>query len=378
MIDIEPLRRSGRTGRIIALACLFCMASHVELARASDAATSAPKDKKAHVVPPEEVAEDEPWYSSFWPLGDRKEVETLEEDYVPFQTEKDQVNSVDEVLYGKPEKSGKEDDYQDEPENTVKLLPPRPSLLVELGDGFLDTGKLDSGFQVPVIGAVWQPRFWAYAINRTTYQSFKDGRSGNRRETEIANRLDLFANLQLTGTEKILLGLRPTDQNRPNRFTRYSFSGQDEGFNNELNIDVETFFFEGDFGSLFPVLDEAGILPIYFGFTVGRQPLVFQEGILINDTVDAVGIIRNNIPFPGTSNLRVSAMWGWNRLDRNDIGTPSDEDMYGVFVAADTHWSTYNLDMIYVDDDNNRDGFYVGASAIQRIPSWGGISTAFR
>ncbi|MGI9406605.1 MAG: hypothetical protein ACR2O4_09550, partial [Hyphomicrobiaceae bacterium] len=42
------------------------------------------------------------------------------------------------------------------------------------------------------------------------------------------------------------------------------------------------------------------------------------------------------------------------------------------------HWSTYNLDMIYVDDDNNRDGFYVGASAIQRIPSWGGISTAFR
>ncbi len=370
-------KRSGGTGRALALACLFVMAGEAEPVRASGAGTSVPTEKEAYVVSPQEPGE-EPWYSWFWPLGERKKVKTLADEYIPFVTEKDQVNSVEEVLHGKPEKPGNSDGPSGEPENTVKLLPPRPSLLVELGDGFLDTGNLDSGFEVPVIGAVWQPRFWAYAINRTTYQSFKDGRSGNQRETEIANRLDLFANLQLTGTEKILLGLRPTDQNRPNRFTRYTFSGQDEGFNNELNIDVETFFFEGDFGSLFPVLDEAGILPIDFGFTVGRQPLVFQEGILINDTIDAVGIIRNNIPFPGTSNLRVSAMWGWNRLDRNDIGEPSDEHMYGVFIAADTHWSTYNLDMIYVDDENNRDGFYIGASAIQRVPSWGGISTAFR
>lgn len=380
MIDLKKFVRFGNTGRAIAFACLVGFSSVATPAIASDGVTSAPEKKEANVAADEyDEAEDVPWYDWFWPLGERKEVETLEEEYVPFKTEKDQVNSVDEVHYGKKKKdSDDEEDIASEPENTVKLLPARPSLLVELGDGFLDTGKLDSGFEVPFIGAVWQPRFWAYAINRTTYQSFKDGRSGNGRETEVANRLDLFANLQLTGTEKILLGLRPTDQNRPDRFTRYSFTGREEGFNNELNWDVETLFFEGDFGSLFPVLDQAGILPIDYGFTVGRQPVVFQEGILINDTVDAVGIIRNNIPFPGASNLRVSAMWGWNRLDRNDIGTPSDEDMYGVFIAADTHTSTYNLDMIYVDDDDNRDGFYVGASSIQRIPSWGGISTAFR
>ena len=136
-------------------------------------------------------------------------------------------------------------------------------------------------------------------------------------------------------------------------------------------------FFEGDVGSLFPNLDQAGIKPIDYGFTVGRQPVVFQEGILINDTIDAVGIIRNNIPFYGTSNFRVSAMWGWNRLDRNEADK-RDENMFGVFIAADTHTSTYNLDMIYVDDEGRRDGFYVGASAIQRLAAFGGISTAFR
>jgi hypothetical protein len=52
--------------------------------------------------------------------------------------------------------------------------------------------------------------------------------------------------------------------------------------------------------------------------------------------------------------------------------------MYGLFVAADTHVSTFNYDFIYVDDSNRGDGLYFGASAIQRMPMMGGISTAFR
>lgn len=292
------------------------------------------------------------WYERFWPLGDRVEVKNLKDSYVPFRTEKT--------------------------EDPEQRLPARPKLAIEVGNGFLDTGKLDQGFEVPFIGAVWQPRLWAYAINRLTVQSFDNGFSGRERETEIANRLDLFFNLQLTGTEKILLGLRSLDNNRPDNFTRYTFSGRDEGFNNELNLGVETLFFEGDLGSLFPFLDQTGVKAIDYGFTVGRQPLIFQEGILINDTVDAVGFIRNNIPFPGTSNFRISAIWGWNRLDRNDEARKSKEHMYGLFIAADTHVSTFNFDGIYVRDEDNGDGLYGGFAAIQRLPQWGGISTAFR
>ena len=294
----------------------------------------------------------EHWYSAIWPLGDRSEVASLKDEYVEFRTEKTE----------------KEEDR----------LPSRPKLLYELGNGFLDTGNLHAGFEIPYIGAVWQPRLWAYMINRTAFQSFDNG-SGNGRETEIANRLDLFANLQLTGTEKILLGLRTTDNNRPDRFTRYTFDGNNEGFNDEFDFNVETLFFEGDLGGLFPNLDKEGQLPLDFGFTVGRQPVIFQEGILINDTIDAVGFVRNNIPFPGTSNLRISAMYGWNRLDRNDAARPgNDSNMFGLFIAADTHVSTFNLDVVYVDDEGSGDGLYFGASAIQRLPWLGGVSTAFR
>lgn len=320
-------------------------------------------------------AENDNWYSWFWPLGDRVVVKALKHEYVPFKTEKDIVQSRKQV-YNPDAKSA--NPATESRRKSDKLLPARPKLLVESSDGFLDTGKLDAGFTIPIIGAVWQPRLWAYLINRTTAQTFDSGRGNAKRETEIANRLDLFFNLQLTGTEKILLGLRPVDKNRPDKFTRYTFSGADKGFNENFRFGLETLFFEGDLGSLFPVLDKAGVLPIDLGFTVGRQPVVFQEGILINDTIDAVGFIRNNIAFPGTSNLRVSGMWGWNRLDRNDDARNAKENMFGLFIAADAHLSTYNLDTIYVNDSRNGDGLYVGASAIQRLPWLGGLSTAFR
>ena len=39
---------------------------------------------------------------------------------------------------------------------------------------------------------------------------------------------------------------------------------------------------------------------------------------MINDTVDAIGITKNNIQTPWTSNLRVTALWGWDNVNRNN------------------------------------------------------------
>jgi len=287
-------------------------------------------------------------YSSFWPIGQAKGLKTLNDFYVPLKT----------VANGG--------------------LVPRPKLAIEKGDAFLGVGNLSPGFEVPIIGAIWQPRLWSYFILRTALQTFNNGSPASQRESEWSNRLDVFVNLQLTGTEKILLGLRTLDRNNPREFSRYTFEGSNKGFNNNLTVSVEALFFEGDFGSLVPNLDNAGIEPIDYGFTIGRQSITFQEGMLINDTIDAFGIVRNNIVFPGTSNLRISAMWGWNRIDRNDTARNSNENLFGLFIAADTHVSTYNLDIIYIADKGSDDGLYIGASAIQRIRSLGNLSTAFR
>ena len=294
---------------------------------------------------------------SIFPLGQRTGVVKLKDEYIPY----------------KP----------------VEALPPRPSLMIEYpspddGGAFLGVGNLGKGFKVPLIGAFWQPRLWGYMISRTTFQSFDNPSPAVKRETEIANRTDLYINLQLTGTEKILLGLRPLDNNEPGRFTRYTFSGADEGFENELNADIETLFFEGDLGSLFPVFDERGIKPIDLGFSVGRQNLFFQKGMLISDTVDMIGFVRNNAVLKGASNLRISGMYSWNRLENIEPGTTvtpggsdTDPEMFGLFTAIDFATPTVNIDVIYVNDDGsaNADGYYLGLSSIQRL---GGISTAFR
>ncbi len=255
--------------------------------------------------------------------------------------------------------------------HSADKVPERPPLLIELGDPFLHQGNLNPGFELPG-GAVWQPRLWIFGTLRTAIQSFDNGVDPGI--TEWASRFDLFANLQLTGTEKILVGIRPLDRNRFSEFTRYSWSPENS-FRDETNVDIRTLFFEGDFGSLFPFLDPKGTKPIDFGFSVGRQPLVFQDGILINDTVDAVGVVRNNIHLPGVSNLRATAVYGWGELDSNR--PDPDATMIGLFLAADLPVSTVEIDGIYVKDDGqgNDGSFHFGASATQRI---GELNTTFR
>ncbi len=281
------------------------------------------------------------FWDSIYPLGERNPPPLYPKEAVPYKTKDD--------------------------------IPPRPRLAVEAGDGFLDTGKLDAGFET-FWGAVWQPRLWGYLINRTAFQHFENSTRSN---TEIANRLDVFVNLQLTGTEKILLNLRPTDSNRSTRFTRYSFNDDQggEGFVGEYAPVLEALFFEGDVGSLLPKLDPAGITPLDFGFTIGRQAVTFQEGMLLNDTIDMFGLVRNNLYGPGISSLRISGFYGWHGNDRG--GSEEDRtNMWALLTSADLPISTVSIDAIYVDDrDERTDAFYLGLSSIQRI---GLFNTAFR
>ena len=106
--------------------------------------------------------------------------------------------------------------------------------------------------------------------------------------TEWANRLDLFGQLNLTGTERVLVGIRPLDNENVNRrrFTGYDFrNGRSI---DAWNVNVQTLFFEGDFGEIFPNIDPFDFLAQDYGFSVGRQPMSFQQGLLVNeDMIDA-------------------------------------------------------------------------------------------
>jgi hypothetical protein len=248
-------------------------------------------------------------------------------------------------------------------------LPERTPPLIELGGDFLGNGNLDPGFELPT-GAYWQPRLWVYGNMRTALQTFDGGNS--QRETEWANRLDLFANLQLSGSERLLVGVSPLRED--GSFTGRSFSGANEGWDNALNFDVTTLFFEGDFGEIFPGIDKEDNIGWDIGFSVGRQPLSFQGGMLINDTVDALGITQNSISFGSVTNLRVTGLWGWNQIDRDDNRNDGTANAYGLLTSWDLPDNTMDIDVVYVDSDDSS-LITGGISSTQRF---GKVNTTFR
>ncbi|MGE4605785.1 MAG: hypothetical protein AAEJ52_03480 [Myxococcota bacterium] len=277
------------------------------------------------------------------------------------------------------------------------FIPPRPRRL-ELGNAFVGTGPISKGWELPT-GAIWTPSLLFFGSYRTALQRFAP-LDENDELSEWANRLDIFGNLILSGTERITARLRPFDEGfagpapQTGRFSGYYFStsnpiGSPQGeWENEFNADLINLFFEGDIGEMFPNLDPEDELPLDISFTVGRQALFYQEGLLIFDTMDAVGVTKNSIRFPKTSNLQISFLYAWNEINRGDNfehrvnanGIPTSEqrdlDLYGLFFAVDSPWSTVNLDFVYVkDNSDDQDGLYGGISFVQRV---GHLSTALR
>ena len=253
-------------------------------------------------------------------------------------------------------------------------LPKRTPPIIEIGPAFLGTGNIPKGIELPT-GAVWTPAIWVFGDVRTGFNYFDNG--VNKPVAEWANRLDVFANLQLTGTERLLVGMSPFRDE--NAYTRYVFSpNEQEGFKNELNTDITALFFEGEFGEIFPNLDPEDTGAWDFGFAVGRQPLFFQEGMMFNDTIDAVALTRDTVVFRDVSpDTRITALFGWNDINRDNNVEDHTAYVFGIFTETDFRFSTTNFDVAWVksDDERGGDGLYFGASAIQRFGHW---NTAFR
>jgi len=196
---------------------------------------------------------------------------------------------------------------------------------------------------------------------------------GNTRLSEWSNRLDLYGNLNLTATERILIGFRPLDRNR--NFTRYTFEapsalkGEEGNFEEEFNFKYTTFFFEGDFGQLFPFLDRNDRYGLDLGFSVGRQQLNMQDGILLNDRIDSFGISKINLKHGWAVNHRATLLWGWNELNRNALAVDdSNSSLFGISNELDFNLTTAEFDVIYVDGDNfSGDGLYSGIGFTQRM-----------
>jgi len=255
-------------------------------------------------------------------------------------------------------------------------LPERTAPLLELGQDFLGTGNISPGFTIPT-GAVWQPSLWVYGNFRSAVQYY-EAKSDGKDRSEWMNRLDLFANLQLTGTERVLLGLTPL--HKDNEFSGYTRKLEaDRGSVENYNHRVRTFFFEGDLAEIFPRWDSTDSMANDVGISLGRQNVIFQNGMFINDMLDGVGFSKNNINFtniPSIVNIRSSFFYAWNEVHREDNQDDNDADLYALMTQIDTTTSTINIDFAYVDADELTGNLFVSSiDATQRI---GKVNTTFR
>jgi len=192
--------------------------------------------------------------------------------------------------------------------------------------------------------------------------------NGTGQITEWANRLDLYGNLYLTPTERLLIGFRPLDRDSLN-FSGYRFDPEHK-VKNDLNAYVTTLFFQGDFGELFPNFDPNDTKSLDYSFAIGRQPLSFQDGIMINeDIIDAVGITRTSLFFLGASSLRTTAIFAFNELNRNNNIRESSAKLFGLFNTADYANATFDVDFAYVTAEaaTGGDGVYFGIGDTQRL-----------
>lgn len=265
------------------------------------------------------------------------------------------------------------DEFVQYPVNPVERLQP----ILELGDPFLGNGLIRPGIKTPT-GQMLQPSFLLFGTFRSAFQSFENG---DENTVEWANRLDLHGNLNLSGTERVLFSMRPLDRETGD-YTGYNFApNTDDEWQQEFNGRLTQLFFEGEIGEIFPGLDPADSGTLDVGFSIGRQPVLVQDGLLVNDIIDLVGVTRNSLVFDGVSNLRITGVYGWHHINRgnNNLADNSNENsaqLFGLFSEADTAWdNTLSLDVIYVDDKGDEDAWYVGAASTQRF---GMLNTTFR
>jgi hypothetical protein len=281
-------------------------------------------------------------------------------------------------------------------------FPQRPPPLIELGDHFLGNGNIQKGITLPT-GEVISPNFWVFGTLRSAVDTFDTGDKGpgggNSRTSEWANRLDIYGNLQFTPTERLLVGFRPLERQYDegangvvDTFSGYRIEplhspGQvvnGQGTVSAFGATPRTLFFEGEFGEMFPRLDQHDRLNFDYGFSFGRQPLNLQDGLLANSyDVDMLSVTRTSLQVPGGSTMRISAIGAWSDIQGQNYNVPAnvptcnypDAHFFGVDSAADFPVSTIEANVLYGTSGNHGDGVYAGLAAIQHF---GKLNTTFR
>jgi hypothetical protein len=234
--------------------------------------------------------------------------------------------------------------------------PPRP--LLEIGrqqytSGIYDESSTFLGEKNPLLPGLSIYGDWRTAV---AYNN-----NNGKDIAQIATRLNLDVDLKITGTERLHAFFTPL-QNGATEFTRYEFGGGNANgeFNDEFDLNPQTLFFEGDFGSIysgFSGQDSSLDIP----FTVGLFPLFLQNGIWANDAIlgGAVSIPAKNSASLGLANFDVTFFAAFDDVDNAGIIGPGDDsnaNLYGMTAFIDAFNGYIEGGYAVIDGRDEKDG----------------------
>ena len=156
---------------------------------------------------------------------------------------------------------------------------------------WVEWGRIFYGSGITPRGKNWfghtnmvRPEFYVYGDFRSGIAS---GRNAVGRTDNWASRLNLDFDLQLTDTERFHAFVGPLD--RDGRFTRWEKRGGDFKYFAEHDLNPVTGFFEGDLGVMMGAA-RSDRPPFELPITIGLVPLLFQNGIWMEDAVTGAAI----------------------------------------------------------------------------------------
>jgi len=332
--DLYRVRMTTTTFTLVAVTCLVMSGTTAEPAAAQSNGG----------------AQAERWLPQLWPgisyVGVYSEKKTAEDSTEPtvHKNEKKDKKSKKASRDGKPI----QDPFRPDPQCEAKydaianvdvygakteVDPPRP--LLEIGRQQYTSGMY--GESSTLLGELnpLRPSLSIYGDWRTAVAY---NRNNGKEIGQIATRANIDIDYKITATERIHAFFTPLQRN--NQFTRFEFAGGDGNgrFNGEFDLNPQTLFFEGDFGSLYSGFSgrRAGFdLP----FTFGLFPLFLQNGIWANDAIlgGAVSIPAKNSAALGLANFDTTFFAAFDNVDNAGIlgADKHNANIYGVTTFID-------------------------------------------
>ncbi|MBM3966264.1 MAG: hypothetical protein FJ308_14555 [Planctomycetes bacterium] len=230
---------------------------------------------------------------------------------------------------------------------------------------------------IPVFSDVnlLQPSFLIYGDFRSAVGI---NRVGGQPARSWANRLNLDMDMRFTATERFHMFTGPLDNN--GQFTRVDFSDGTARFEDEHDFQPDTAFFEGDLGAMTGgwIGDDA---PFDLPFTCGLVPLLYQNGIWMEDAVAgfALGAPWRQQRALNWANYEATFFAGFNQVTSPAfLNDNNAAQVYGTAWFIEAYNGYIEADYAYLNDIDNSNFSYNNAAIAYTRRYFGRISNSVR